>query len=61
MTAGCRTYGEISAGALIVQEGAYFEGNSKMSAPGSAPAAAHTNSRSDAHSTSSSASSRASA
>jgi cytoskeletal protein CcmA (bactofilin family) len=28
--------GEINAGALIVQEGAYFDGNSKMATPGSA-------------------------
>lgn len=31
-----RVTGEISAGALIVQEGAYFDGNSKMALPGSA-------------------------
>jgi cytoskeletal protein CcmA (bactofilin family) len=39
-----RVIGEISAGALIVQEGAYFDGNSKMAVPGSAsaPAAAPT-------------------
>jgi cytoskeletal protein CcmA (bactofilin family) len=30
-----RVTGEITAGALIVQEGAYFDGNSKMVAPGS--------------------------
>ena len=30
-----RVTGEINAGALIVQEGAYFDGNSKMAAPGS--------------------------
>ena len=30
-----RVTGEISAGALIVQEGAYFDGNSKMATPGS--------------------------
>ena len=35
-----RVTGEISAGALIVQEGAYFDGNSKMAAPGSAGSAA---------------------
>jgi cytoskeletal protein CcmA (bactofilin family) len=29
-----RVTGEISAGALIVQEGAYFDGNSKMATPG---------------------------
>ena len=29
-----RVTGEISAGALIVQEGAYFDGNSKMAVPG---------------------------
>ncbi len=34
-----RVTGEISAGALIVQEGAYFDGNSKMAAPGSASGA----------------------
>jgi cytoskeletal protein CcmA (bactofilin family) len=36
-----RVTGEINAGALIVQEGAYFDGNSRMAAPGgaSAPAA----------------------
>ena len=32
-----RVTGEINAGALIVQEGAFFEGNSKMAAHGSAP------------------------
>jgi len=33
-----RVTGEINAGALIVQEGAYFEGNSKMATtPGTAP------------------------
>lgn len=31
-----RVTGEISAGALIVQEGAYFDGNSKMAVPGGA-------------------------
>jgi cytoskeletal protein CcmA (bactofilin family) len=30
-----RVTGEINAGALIVQEGAYFDGNSKMAVPGS--------------------------
>src|SRR5438552_14276457 len=30
-----RVTGEINAGALIVQEGAFFEGNSKMAIPGS--------------------------
>ena len=30
-----RVTGEINAGALIVQEGAYFDGNSKMAIPGS--------------------------
>jgi cytoskeletal protein CcmA (bactofilin family) len=30
-----RVTGEINAGALIVQEGAYFDGNSRMAAPGS--------------------------
>jgi cytoskeletal protein CcmA (bactofilin family) len=35
-----RVTGEISAGALIVQEGAYFDGNSKMATPGAAAAAA---------------------
>ncbi len=34
-----RVTGEINAGALIVQEGAYFEGNSKMAQPSSGPAA----------------------
>lgn len=34
-----RVTGEIQAGALIVQEGAFFEGNSKMAAaPGTSPA-----------------------
>jgi cytoskeletal protein CcmA (bactofilin family) len=33
-----RVTGEINAGALIVQEGAYFEGNSKMAAPPGTPA-----------------------
>jgi cytoskeletal protein CcmA (bactofilin family) len=32
--------GEIHAGALIMQEGAFFDGNSKMATPGSAPAEA---------------------
>jgi cytoskeletal protein CcmA (bactofilin family) len=55
-----RVTGEISAGALIVQEGAYFDGNSKMAVPGSTPAAAaaaaapHTNSRASADTNSSS-------
>src|SRR5207302_4570246 len=31
-----RVTGEINAGALIVQEGAYFEGNSRMASGGSA-------------------------
>lgn len=31
-----RVTGEINAGALIVQEGAYFDGNSRMAAPGGA-------------------------
>jgi hypothetical protein len=31
--------GEINAGALIVQEGAYFDGNSKMATGGAAPSA----------------------
>jgi cytoskeletal protein CcmA (bactofilin family) len=35
-----RVTGEINAGALIVQEGAYFDGNSRMAAPGSATAPA---------------------
>jgi cytoskeletal protein CcmA (bactofilin family) len=35
-----RVTGEINAGALIVQEGAYFEGNSKMATGGSNNAAA---------------------
>jgi cytoskeletal protein CcmA (bactofilin family) len=35
-----RVTGEINAGALIVQEGAYFDGNSRMAAPGAAAAAA---------------------
>lgn len=35
-----RVTGEINAGALIVQEGAYFDGNSKMASGGSAPASA---------------------
>jgi cytoskeletal protein CcmA (bactofilin family) len=37
-----RVTGEINAGALIVQEGAYFDGSSKMAAPGSSPSAAPT-------------------
>jgi cytoskeletal protein CcmA (bactofilin family) len=32
-----RVTGEINAGALIVQEGAFFDGNSKMSSGGAAP------------------------
>src|SRR5947209_802557 len=35
-----RVTGEINAGALIVQEGAYFDGSSKMAAPSGAAAAA---------------------
>ena len=35
-----RVTGEINAGALIVQEGAYFDGNSKMAASTQAPAVA---------------------
>jgi len=35
-----RVTGEINAGALIVQEGAYFDGNSKMATSTNAPAAA---------------------
>lgn len=35
-----RVTGEINAGALIVQEGAYFDGNSRMATPGGAAAAA---------------------
>ena len=34
-----RVTGEINAGALIVQEGAYFDGNSKMATGGAAPSA----------------------
>jgi cytoskeletal protein CcmA (bactofilin family) len=34
-----RVMGEINAGALIVQEGAYFDGNSKMATGGAAPSA----------------------
>src|SRR5579864_1513544 len=33
-----RVTGEINAGALIVQEGAYFDGNSRMATPGGASA-----------------------
>jgi len=33
-----RVTGEINAGALIVQEGAYFDGNSRMAAPGGSSA-----------------------
>jgi cytoskeletal protein CcmA (bactofilin family) len=36
-----RVIGEINAGALIVQEGAYFEGNSKMATSGAATASAN--------------------
>jgi cytoskeletal protein CcmA (bactofilin family) len=36
-----RVTGEISAGALIVQEGAYFDGNSKMATPGSLAASSN--------------------
>jgi cytoskeletal protein CcmA (bactofilin family) len=35
-----RVTGEINAGALIVQEGAYFDGNSKMATGGTANSAA---------------------
>jgi cytoskeletal protein CcmA (bactofilin family) len=35
-----RVTGEINAGALIVQEGAYFDGSSRMAVPGAAPGAA---------------------
>lgn len=34
-----RVTGEINAGALIVQEGAYFDGNSRMATPGNAASA----------------------
>ena len=37
-----RVTGEINAGALIVQEGAYFDGNSKMATPSSNNASAST-------------------
>jgi cytoskeletal protein CcmA (bactofilin family) len=40
-----RVTGEISAGALIVQEGAYFDGNSKMATAGVAPGSNNTGSR----------------
>jgi len=43
-----RVTGEISAGALIVQEGAYFDGNSKMATPGQAPGANNTAARGSA-------------
>jgi cytoskeletal protein CcmA (bactofilin family) len=39
-----RVTGEINAGALIVQEGAYFDGNSRMAVPGSAAAASSSSS-----------------
>jgi cytoskeletal protein CcmA (bactofilin family) len=38
--------GEISAGALIMQEGAFFDGSSKMATPGGAPAETATPARS---------------
>jgi cytoskeletal protein CcmA (bactofilin family) len=41
-----RVTGEINAGALIVQEGAYFDGNSRMAAPGSASASSSSSSTS---------------
>jgi cytoskeletal protein CcmA (bactofilin family) len=47
-----RVTGEINAGALIVQEGAYFDGNSRMAAPGGAPPAASTSSTSSSSSAS---------
>lgn len=37
-----RVTGEINAGALIVQEGAYFDGNSRMAVPGGANASSST-------------------
>jgi cytoskeletal protein CcmA (bactofilin family) len=40
-----RVTGEINAGALIVQEGAYFEGNSKMATGGISPGAHSTATR----------------
>ena len=55
--------GEINAGALIVQEGAYFDGNSKMAtgAPGSAAATGPTSTGSTGSSSASSGSSASSA
>jgi len=44
--------GEINAGALIVQEGAYFEGNSKMTSVGGAGAAAPASSANNTNSSS---------
>ncbi|HEV7662494.1 MAG TPA: polymer-forming cytoskeletal protein [Chloroflexota bacterium] len=57
-----RVTGEINAGALIVQEGAYFDGNSKMATGGAAshpPASPSNNSASSSSSSRSEASSRA--
>jgi cytoskeletal protein CcmA (bactofilin family) len=44
-----RVTGEINAGALIVQEGAYFDGNSRMAAPGGSAAAERASSGSSSH------------
>jgi cytoskeletal protein CcmA (bactofilin family) len=46
--------GEINAGALIVQEGAFFEGNSKMTSGSGSPSAGAGASASRTHETSAS-------
>ena len=49
-----RVTGEINAGALIVQEGAYFDGNSKMATGGSTNNSSSSSSAAAAHSSSAS-------
>jgi cytoskeletal protein CcmA (bactofilin family) len=49
-----RVTGEINAGALIVQEGAFFEGNSKMTSGSGSPSAGAGASASRTHETSAS-------
>jgi cytoskeletal protein CcmA (bactofilin family) len=56
-----RVTGEINAGALIVQEGAYFEGNSRMASGGHAPNASSSSASSGSSSSGSASSGSASA
>ena len=54
-----RVTGEINAGALIVQEGAYFDGNSKMAVPGASSSGTASSSSSSSSATASSSASSA--